>query len=166
MPTVLLAASMNLRPLFYLTLLALVLLYGALRSFLGFGMMNEKKTTVVPIRFALPVGAGIGLLAGFSGVGGGIFLSPLLLRMRWAKTKEAFAVAAPFALVNSIIAFSLSNPIMPLMPADLIYWIPAVLIGAWIGNEVEISRGLLVQLKRILSFILVAAALKLIPAII
>lgn len=165
-PAVLLAASMNLRPVFYLTLLALVLLYGALRSFLGFGMMNEKKTTVVPLRFALALGAGIGLLAGFAGVGGGIFLSPLLLRMRWAKTKEAFAVAAPFALVNSIIGFSLSNPIMPLMPADLVYWIPAALIGAWIGNEVEVSPGLLVQLNRILSIILVAAALRLIPAII
>ena len=166
MPAVLLAAIVNLRPVFYLMLLFLVLLYGALRSFLGFGMMNEKKTTLVPVRLALPVGAGIGLIAGFAGVGGGIFLSPLLLRMNWAKTKEAFAVAAPFALLNSIIAFSLSNPIMPLMVPDLVYWVPAALIGAWIGTEVQISPVLLVQFNRILSIILVAAALRLIPAII
>lgn len=166
MPAVLLAASITLRPFFYLTLLFLVLLYGALKSFLGFGTINEKKTTIIPIRFALPVGAGIGLIAGFAGVGGGIFLGPLLLRMNWARTKEAFAVAAPFALLNSIIAISLSNPMMPLVVPDLVYWVPAALIGAWIGTEVEISPFLLVQFNRILSIILVAAAVRLIPGII
>ncbi|MNC84928.1 tRNA 5-methylaminomethyl-2-thiouridine biosynthesis bifunctional protein MnmC [compost metagenome] len=44
----------------------------------------------------------MGLLSGLTGVGGGIFLSPLLLMLGWAGTKQTSAVAAPFILVNSI----------------------------------------------------------------
>src|SRR6185503_13842233 len=47
-------------------------------------------------------GAAIGLLSGLTGVGGGIFLSPLLLVMGWAKTKETSGVSVTFILVNSI----------------------------------------------------------------
>jgi hypothetical protein len=56
-----------------------------------------------PSRFlAIPIGAGLGLLAGLTGTGGGIFLTPLLLFMRWAQTKSASAVSALFILGNSI----------------------------------------------------------------
>ncbi|MDQ6808282.1 MAG: TSUP family transporter [Verrucomicrobiota bacterium] len=51
---------------------------------------------------ALASGAGLGLLAGLTGTGGGIFLAPLLLLMRWARTKTTGAVSALFILVNSI----------------------------------------------------------------
>jgi uncharacterized protein len=51
---------------------------------------------------ALSIGAGLGLLSGLSGTGGGIFLTPLLLLMRWAHTKTAAAVSAFFILVNSV----------------------------------------------------------------
>lgn len=165
-PGVLIAAGLDFRPVFYLVALALVLLYGAIRLFLGFTMMSERKTTVVPIQFAVPLGFGIGLLSGLAGVAGAIFLVSLLLLMSWAKTKEAIAVAAPFALVNAIIGFSFSNPIMAFVSGGLIYWVPAALIGAWIGTEVEIPPFLLIHLNRILSLLLLVAALRLVPAII
>ena len=55
-----------------------------------------------PLGWAMLIGAAMGLLAGLTGVGGGIFLSPLLLMLGWAGTKQTSAVAAPFILVNSL----------------------------------------------------------------
>ena len=55
-----------------------------------------------PRPVALGLGAGIGFLSGLTGTGGGIFLSPLLIFMRWARTKVAAAVSALFILVNSL----------------------------------------------------------------
>src|SRR5262249_2743397 len=49
---------------------------------------------------ALGVGAGLGLLSGLTGTGGGIFLAPLVIFMHWART--ASAISAAFILVNSI----------------------------------------------------------------
>lgn len=50
----------------------------------------------------VPIGALLGFLAGLIGIGGGIFLSPLLLLMRWANVKEAAASASFFIWVNSL----------------------------------------------------------------
>ncbi len=51
---------------------------------------------------SLALGAGLGFLAGIVGIGGGIFLSPLLLCLGWANSKEAASTASFFILVNSI----------------------------------------------------------------
>ena len=56
-----------------------------------------------PSRLAsLAVGAGLGLLSGMVGIGGGIFLAPLLLLWRWALPKQVAALSAVFILVNSV----------------------------------------------------------------
>jgi len=51
---------------------------------------------------ALPIGAVLGFLAGMIGIGGGVFLSPLLLLLRWADVKRTAAVSAVFIVLNSI----------------------------------------------------------------
>lgn len=55
-----------------------------------------------PIPIALVVGAALGLVAGLTGTGGGIFLSPLVLIMGWADPKRTAATSALFILVNSL----------------------------------------------------------------
>jgi uncharacterized membrane protein YfcA len=82
-------------------LIGIVLLASAWRLF----SQNKREESVrVPpsTPVALVVGAVLGFLSGLTGVGGGIFLSPLLLLLGWAKAKEASAVAALFILVNSL----------------------------------------------------------------
>ncbi len=81
-------------------LVGLVLLYSALRFFLQ--QQDDDARHPPDKAIAIPVGAGLGLLSGLTGTGGGIFLSPLLIFMRWATTKTAAAVSAVFILVNSI----------------------------------------------------------------
>ena len=81
-------------------LVGVVLWFSAVRLFFRQGDPADANPPAKPV--ALGVGAGIGFLSGLTGTGGGIFLTPLLLFCRWAKTKNAAAVSALFILVNSI----------------------------------------------------------------
>lgn len=77
---------------------------GAAGLWLLLGARRPSNDPPRPIRLgvALPVGAGIGLLSGLVGVGGGIFLSPMLLLARWADPKQTAAVSAVFIVLNSL----------------------------------------------------------------
>src|SRR5260370_994194 len=112
-----------------------VLLYSGVRLFFSAGTADSRKTTMVPIWIALLLGAAIGLLSGLTGVGGGIFLSPILLLVGWAKTKETSGVSAAFILVNSVAGLLGHISAVSYVPPDIIYWAPAALIGGWIGTE-------------------------------
>jgi uncharacterized membrane protein YfcA len=60
----------------------------------------------VPLPAAAVAGAGVGLLAGLTGVGGGVFLTPLLIARGWASPSRAAALAPPFILCNSGLALA------------------------------------------------------------
>lgn len=116
-------------------------------------------------RIATPVGlacgAAIGLLAGLTGTGGGIFLSPLLVLMGWAEMKQASGVAAAFVLVNSIAGLvGLATKTVEL-PAMLPYWAVVAVIGGVIGSELGSRRLPNPTLRRLLAAVLVIAAAKL-----
>lgn len=63
---------------------------------------DNQPQRPVPLVWALLIGLGIGLLSGMVGIGGGIFLSPVILFARWGNAKQASAVAAAFIVLNSI----------------------------------------------------------------
>jgi uncharacterized membrane protein YfcA len=86
----------------YKPLVGLVLLFAAYRLFHYTQPASATDMKTVPLPIAVGSGAGIGLLSGLTGVGGGIFLSPLLMFMRWADARHTAGVAAPFILANSI----------------------------------------------------------------
>lgn len=111
---------------------------------------------------AFVCGAAIGFLSGLTGTGGGIFLSPLLLVMGWAETKQSAGVSAAFILVNSIagIIGLMTKPVT--FPAMLPYWIVAAVAGGLIGSEMGRRRITNPTLRRLLAVVLVIAALKLI----
>src|SRR4051794_23282697 len=71
----------------YKSIVGAVLLYSAVRLLFSAGSADQKETRPAPIAIALILGAAIGLLSGLTGVGGGIFLSPIILLMNWAKAK-------------------------------------------------------------------------------
>ena len=56
----------------------------------------------VNVKLALFIGAFLGMLSGMVGIGGGIFLAPLLLNLKWGRPKEVAAIASAFILVNSL----------------------------------------------------------------
>lgn len=146
----------------YKGLVGVVLLYAALRLV---RVANQPAFAVkpqVPLAAGLVLGAAIGLLSGLIGVGGGIFLSPLLLFLRWADTRQASGVAAPFILVNSLAAFLGHLSVMVELPAHVGLWVAAAAVGGWIGAEQGSRQLTNVAMRRLLALVLVIAGLKMI----
>ena len=145
----------------YKLIVGLMLFYSAVRLFLSAGSADKGKTTLVPIWMALVLGGAIGLLSGLTGVGGGIFLSPVLLLMHWAKTKETSGVSAAFILFNSIAGLMGHISSISYIPGAITFWAPAALIGGWIGTELGTQRLPIFWIRKWLSAVLVLAGLKL-----
>jgi uncharacterized protein len=160
-PLSLIGGSLTLSVPIYKSIVGAVLIYSAVRLFFDAGAADARKTSLVPVWLALILGAGIGLLSGLTGVGGGIFLSPILLLMGWAKTKEASGVSAAFILVNSIAGLMGNAAALSYVPAGITYWAPAALIGGWIGTEMGTRLLPVSGIRRWLSAVLGLAGLKL-----
>ena len=151
----------------YKTLVGVVLIYSAVRLFVSAKRGDADEITQAPIWLALILGTAIGLLSGLTGVGGGIFLSPLLLLFGWAGTKETSGVAVTFILVNSVaglLGHGLFNQFQTLnsLPREALIWAPAVLVGGWIGTELGTRRLPVAGIRRWLSVVLILAGLKLV----
>ena len=87
----------------YSILLYLVLTFVAIRL-LFFSKLQDASSPLRPFPpgLGLAIGLGIGLLSGMVGIGGGVFLSPIIIITRWGSSKQASAVAAAFIVLNSI----------------------------------------------------------------
>src|SRR3954469_25497744 len=148
----------------YKILVGVVLVYAAWQLWLSARLGDEIRTPrEPPLAWAMAVGAVLGLLSGLTGVGGGIFLSPLLLILGWAGTKQTSATSAPFILVNSaaglIAGFTMKAASLP--PQIWILCI-AVLIGGWLGAEYGSRRFANPAVRRILALVLALAGGKMV----
>jgi uncharacterized membrane protein YfcA len=148
----------------YKILVGLVLIYAAWQLWLS-GRAGDEMRTVrePPLIGAMSVGAVMGLLSGLTGVGGGIFLSPFLLMLGWAGTKQTSAVAAPFILVNSVAGlaaiFSSGSARLP----EYVWLLAgAVLIGGWLGAEYGSKRFANPVVRRMLAVVLALAGGKMV----
>ncbi|MCB1060145.1 MAG: sulfite exporter TauE/SafE family protein [Calditrichaeota bacterium] len=109
-------------------------------------------------------GSAIGLLSGIVGVGGGIFLSPLALLLRWATVKPVATLSALFILVNSLAGLAgraISNK-LTLAPAAGV--IVGAFLGGLLGSYVGANRVSPIWLRRLLAIVLLMASTKLILA--
>jgi uncharacterized membrane protein YfcA len=144
---------------YYRPLVGLVLLYAAWH-FARRPDTEERPLRRLPVPLALVTGAGLGLLSGLTGIGGGIFLSPLLLMAGWGRLREVAAVAALFILVNSIAGLAGVVAHAPALPAALPLWAVAAVAGGWIGAEYGSSRLRTEMLQRLLAAVLAVAGVK------
>lgn len=115
-----------------------------------------------PLLVALLWGAVIGLLSGLTGVGGGIFLSPLLLLMEWAGTRETAGVSAPFILANSMAGLAGNIAVVHKLSHMIVWLIPAAILGGILGSELGSRHLNPTALRRLLAMALVVAAFKMI----
>ncbi len=116
------------------------------------------ELTLLP---ALGIGSGLGLLSGVTGVGGGIFLSPLLILKRWTDARTTSAVAAPFIIVNSLAGLVALRTNASSISAEFIPWAIAALGGALIGSQLGSKKLSLPGLRRMLAVVLFVASIKL-----
>ena len=141
-------------------LIGLVLIFAAWRSFKTANTYSQLPLRTVPLPFLMFAGAVLGLLSGLTGVGGGIFLSPLLLLFRWAETRVISGIAAAFILVNSISGLLGVMSKGVTLPAALPYWAVAAVIGGYIGAEYGSKRLTNPSIRKILALVLVVAGFK------
>ena len=101
------------------------------------------------------IGAGIGLLSGLTGTGGGIFLSPIILFMGWAGPKSTAGLAAPFIMINSIAGLAGSSFTAQDLPDAMFLFAGTALAGAfagtWLGIKRLSTRGLLITLAVVMT---------------
>lgn len=132
----------------------------ALRTFYVSHEITPPQAPNRPI--LMGTGACLGFLAGLTGIGGGVFLSPLMVLLRWAEVRTVSAIAATFIFVNSVAGLlgriSQGITLMPSMP----YWLVAAgvggLIGSWLGAKKLGSKPLTLWL----ALIVFTAGLKLV----
>jgi uncharacterized protein len=115
-----------------------------------------------PWPLALVSGALIGLLAGLTGTGGGIFLTPLLIAAGWAGTRFAAGTSALFILANSVSGLAGNLGAVGFIPAAIPLWLGVVAVGGAIGSELGSRRLPAPWLRRGLAMVLMIAGLKLI----
>lgn len=94
----------------------------------------------MPLMAALPIGAVVGWISGLIGVGGGIFLSPILILARWTTVKQAGGISALFILVNSISGLLGNRNALTLLDGSMVWWIAAVVVGGLIGSYLGTRR--------------------------
>jgi uncharacterized membrane protein YfcA len=148
----------------YKILVGLVLLYAGWQLWWSARAGEELRTLRrIPPSLAMGIGGILGVLSGLTGVGGGIFLSPLLLLFGWAGTKQTSAVAAPFILVNSLSALAAGFVRNPTPPPDYAWWLmAAVLVGGWAGAEYGSRRFANPRIRQLLALVLAVAGGKMV----
>lgn len=128
----------------------------------AFGASMRERPTKPPARTAsMASGAAIGLLSGLTGTGGGIFLTPLLIVMGWARAKQAAAVSAPFVLVNSIAGFIGALSGTTTLPDHLPVLLIVAGVGGALGSHLGSRRFMPTAIKRLLAAVLAIAGAKL-----
>jgi uncharacterized protein len=146
----------------YKVVVGVVLLYAAVWMFRSSLKPLTRETHSPALWAALLTGLAIGFLSGLTGVGGGIFLSPLMLYVGWADTRTTSGVAAPFILVNSIAGLLGHFSSVTQLQSNVLIWGVAVVLGGLIGATYGSSRAPAPVLRRLLALVLVVASGKLI----
>lgn len=144
----------------YRPLVALVLLWAAIQ--LWRHPADPPVATMRTPSLPLLLGAGgvLGLLSGLTGVGGGIFLSPLLLLGRWSPTREVSGVVVLFVLCNSLAGLAGVLASGTPLPSQAAWWALAAAAGGLLGAELGARRLGVPIIRRLLVLVLLVAAFK------
>lgn len=119
---------------------------------------EERQVHFLP---AVAVGAGAGFVSGLTGVGGGVFLTPVIIAFGWASPRRAAALSPPFILCNSVVGLiGVRLAGQTLAPGTLLYSVGA-LAGA-VGGTAIGRRWMSERTTRyVLAVILLFAGLRL-----
>jgi uncharacterized membrane protein YfcA len=158
-PAAFIGGSFKIADHIYSILLYAVLTFVAIRLLFFSKHGDDENTTLntPPLWIAAVIGFVIGLLSGMVGIGGGIFLSPIILYARWGNSKQAATVSAAFIVLNSISGllgrltsgtFTLDTFSISLIPFGVI----GALMGSWLGAQRISNLNLRRALGVIMSF--------------
>jgi len=106
-------------------------------------------------------GASVGLISGLTGVGGGVFLAPILIALYWATPKQTAALSAPFILANSIVGLMAVLYAGQLPSSHFVLYAAAALGGAIAGTTIGLKWFSEAVTRYMLAAILLAAGVQL-----
>ena len=161
-PCAVLGSKIQISPQVYKLVLGSVLLSGGIILLLRARWQTENlavQNVFWPV--ALLVGAGLGFLAGLTGIGGGVFLSPFLFLLRWVKPKTTGGIAAGFIVVNSIAGLVGAGWEKITHAGPLLWLTLPAMIGAWLGTQLGARRWSSATFSRVLAGVLIFAGGKL-----
>lgn len=163
-PAALLGATFKLSERIFFIILGGVLVLSAVALF--FQVVRPVKPLTdrkkILIR-SVPLGTGLGFLSGMVGIGGGIFLSPVLNLLNWEEAKNIAGIASFFILVNSIggiAGLAISGSIMVAMPFTLCV-VAAVIVGGFAGSLISMKLFDALLIKRLTSVLILIVGIKL-----
>ena len=142
-PLAFIGGSLPVEKRFFEILLFIVLLIAGCLLLLNFKSYDDKKESYknIPYFMSIIIGGILGFISGVVGIGGGIFLSPILFLLRVARPKHIVTAASLFILINSIsgIIGQLTKNLILTEVQDYFYLLIAVLIGGQIGNYLNLK---------------------------
>jgi uncharacterized protein len=160
LPTALVGGFIVLDEHVYKIVTGLVLLLAAI--ILAFRRSHDgEPDQQTPLWGTLTVGATVGFVSGLTGVGGGVFLAPILIALHWASPKQTAALSAPFILVNSAVGLAGAMARGQTSSPDVWVYAVAALAGAMIGTTIGLRWLSQTVTRYVLAAILAMAGLQL-----
>jgi uncharacterized membrane protein YfcA len=163
-PAAFIGGGIKISPDIYRPLVGGLLWLAAVRLFWQPSQLAKREVSAPSAAVALPLGAGLGLLAGLTGTGGGIFLSPLIILFGWEDARRTSGVVAGFILLNSVAGLAGNVASVRALPPELPFFAGAVVLGAIVGTWLGAGRLPKPRLLQGLGLVLVIAGAKLIFA--
>jgi hypothetical protein len=169
MPLAFIGGSLPIEKKLFEILLFLVLTIAGILLLLNFRSYDDKEESYrkIPIIISILIGGILGFISGIVGIGGGIFLSPILFLIKAGRPKHIVTTTSLFILINSlsgIVGQLTKNAVISEIPN---YWflLLAVLIGGQVGNFLNLkifpTRILVLVTSCLVLFVAIRIAYKL-----
>jgi len=161
-PTSFLGGYISLDPKFFKLIAGVFLLASAAMLIIKAYIKPKEEDSIrqMTLWMGLVTGGLIGLFSGLIGVGGGIFLSPIMILASWTNVKNASGVAALFILINSISALAGHITAYQYIDGNITYWVVAVVFGGIIGSRIGTSAVRNKVVIALLFIVLMTAGIK------
>lgn len=163
-PAAFVGGAVHLPAIYYNSLVGILLWFAAARLLWRPTALASCPAEAPSWAVTLPAGAVLGLLAGLTGTGGGIFLSPLIILMHWEEPRRTSGVVAAFIFLNSAAGLAGNIASVGRLPSELPLFLAAVAAGAVIGTWLGVERLPRAWLLRALGLVLAIAGAKLLFA--
>lgn len=165
-PSAWLGGRLNISETVFIGLLWVALTIAGWRLITTKPLRDTDDIRQTPLWMGAVLGAAIGFYSGLVGIGGGIFLAPILHALKWGRAKMIAASCSVFILVNSVAG--LAGQWTKLADTErlsdaLAFWpvLPAVIIGGWIGNYVGVFKLSPTVIKKLTGGLILLVAVRL-----
>lgn len=159
-PAAFIGGGIHLPAIYYKPLVGGLLWFAAARLLWQPKALAERTPSPPSLWISLPMGAVVGLLAGLTGTGGGIFLSPLIILMAWEEPRRTSGVVSAFIFLNSAAGLAGNVASVGHLPRELPIFLASVGAGALIGTWLGVERLPRPWLLRTLGLVLTVAGTK------